>query len=121
MAGNDWLLKCDDFVRAEVRVEVRLRLGEEDDGAVCSSASELAARLSRGRERNSVVEGQTKRLVSLLRALVVEEVLDDVVPDGEEGAAGCVRRGVLAVGARNAPGERSYNNNRSRPLYRAET
>ena len=107
MAGNDRLLERDDLVRTEVGVEVGLRLGEEDDGAVCSSASELAARLSRGRERDSVVEGQPERLVSLLSTLVVEEVLDDVVPDGEEGAAGCIRRGVLAVGARNASRERS--------------
>ena len=108
MAGNDRLLERDDLVRTKVCMEVGLRLGEEDDGAVCSSTRELAARLSRGRERDSIVEGQTKRLVGLLGTLVVEEILDDVVPDGEEGAAGCVRRGVLAVGARNAPGERSY-------------
>ena len=108
MTGNDRLLKRDDLVRAKVRVEVSLRLGEEDDGAVRSSASELAARLSGGRERDGVVEGQPERLVSLLGTLVVEEILDDVVPNGEEGAAGRVSRGVLAVGARNAPGERSY-------------
>ena len=46
--------------------------------------------------------------MSLLGTLVVEEILDDVVPNGEEGAAGRVSRGVLAVGARNAPGKRSY-------------
>ena len=116
MTGNDWLLERDDLVRTKVRVEVRLRLREEDDGAVRSSASELAARLSRGRERDGVVEGQPEGLVSLLSTLVVEEVLDDVVPDWEEGAAGCVRCGVLAVGARNAPGERSYRSNLA-PLH----
>ena len=116
MTGNDRLLERDDLVRTKVRVEVRLRLREEDDGAVRSSASELAARLCRGRERNGVVEGQTKRLVSLLGTLVVEEILDDVVPNGEEGAAGRVSRGVLAVGARNAPGKRSYRSNLA-PLH----
>ena len=120
MAGNDRLLKSNNLVRAKVGVEVRLRIGEEDDGAVRSSATKLAARLGRRREGNGVVEGQPERLVSLLSTLVVEEVLDDVVPDGEEGAAGCIRRGVLAVGARNAAGEGSYNN-RSGPLYRAGT
>ena len=79
---------------------------------------ELALRLQGRREPNGVVEGETEGLVRLFGALVVEEVLDDVVPDGEEGAAGCIRRGVLAVGARNAAGEGSYNN-RSGPLYRA--
>ena len=53
------------------------------------------------------MEGQAERLVSLLSALIVEEVVDDVVTDREEGAAGRVGRGVLAVGARDAAGERS--------------
>ena len=53
------------------------------------------------------MEGETEGLVRLFGALVVEEVLNDVVPDGEEGAARRVRCGVLAVGARNASRKRS--------------
>ena len=45
MAGNDRLLERDDLVRTKVCMEVGLRIGEEDDGAVCSSTRELAARL----------------------------------------------------------------------------
>ena len=101
------LLQRDDFVRTEVRVEVRLQFGEEHNRAVGTSASELTAGFRRGRERDGVVEREAQRLMSLLRTLVVEEVVHDVVPDGEEGAARRVRCGVLAVGARNASRERS--------------
>ena len=107
MPCDNRLLKGDDLVRTEVRVEVRLGLGEEHDRAVCASAGELTAGFRRGRERDCVVEGETEGLVGLLRTLVVEEVVHDVVTDGEEGAARRVRCGVLAVGARNAPRERS--------------
>ena len=107
MTGNDRLLERDDLVRTKVRVEVRLGLGEQHNRAVCASAGELTAGSCRGRERDRVVEGETEGLVSLLRALVVEEVVHDVVPDGEEGAARRVRRGVLAVRARHAARERS--------------
>lgn len=88
-------------------MEVRLDLREEHDRAVSATTDELAPSLGGGRERDSVVEGETKGLVSLLGTLVVEEVFDDVVADGEEGTARRVRRSVLAVRARNAPGERS--------------
>ena len=104
---DDRLLQRDDLVRTEVRVEVGLQFGEEHDRAVRASAGELTAGFRRGRERDCVVEGETEGLVGLLRTLVVEEVIHDVVPDGEEGAARRVRRGVLAVGARNASRERS--------------
>ncbi len=107
MLRDEWLLERDDVVRAVVGVECRLYLGEEDDRAVRTSADKLAASLSGGRECDSVVEGQAEGLVGLLSALVVEEVLDDVVADREERAARRVGRGVLAVGARNAAGEGS--------------
>ena len=45
--------------------------------------------------------------MSLFGALVVEEVLDDVVPDGEEGAARRVGRGVDAVRACDTASEGS--------------
>ena len=133
MARNDRLLQLDDLVGAEVGVEVRLSPVEENNGTVGSSTSgswsetpsrvfgprdspEPALRLEQWRECHGIVEGQPEGLVSFLSALVVEEVLDDVVPDGEEGAAGRISRGVLAVRARNAPGERSYRSNLA-PLH----
>ena len=55
------------------------------------------------------MEGETERLMGLLSTRVVEEVGDDVVADREEGAARCVGRGILAVSASDALGERSYD------------
>ena len=61
------------------------------------------------------MEDETEGLVGLLRALVVEEVGDDLIADGEEGAAGGVGRGVLAVGTGDAAGERGYEGSMSQP------
>ncbi len=107
MLGDEGLLQRDDLVGASVCVEGRLDLREENDGAIGASTSELPASLCRGRERDGVVEGETEGLMCLLCALVVEEVLHDVVPDGEEGAARRIGRSVLAVGASDTTGERS--------------
>ena len=68
---------------------------------------ELACRLQGRRETNGVVEGETEGLVRLFGALVMEEVLDNVVPDGEEGAARRVGRGVDAVRACDTASEGS--------------
>ena len=68
---------------------------------------ELTASLHRGRERNSIVEGETERLVRLLRALIVEEVVHDLVPDREEGATCSIRRSILAIRASDTLGERT--------------
>ena len=43
----------------------------------------------------------------------LEEVLLDIVEDGEPGAARCVGRGVDTVGACNPAGDRSYMRNKS--------
>ena len=49
---------------------------------------------------------QTQRLVGVLAALCsVEQVLLDIIADGEQRAAGCVRRCVHAIGARNTLGD----------------
>lgn len=70
---------------------------------------ELATGLHGGRETDGVVEGDAEGLVRVLAALgTVEEVLLDVVADGEERAARRVGRGVLAVGAGDAARERSW-------------
>ena len=107
MPCDNRLLKRNDLVRTEVRVEVRLQFGEKHDGAVRASASELTAGFRRGRKRDCVVEGETEGLVRLLRTLVVEEVVHDVVSDGEERTASRVGCGVLAVRACDAARERS--------------
>ncbi len=60
MLGDEGLLQRDDLVRAVVGVERRLNIGEEDDGAVSTSADKLAASLSRRRECDGVVEGQAE-------------------------------------------------------------
>ena len=69
---------------------------------------ELALRLQLGGERDCVVEGKTEGLVRVLSTSVVEQVLDDVVPDGEECTTGRVGRRILAVGAGNTAGEGGY-------------
>ncbi len=81
--GDEGLLQRDDLVGASVRVEGRLDLGEENDGAVGATTGELATGLGSGRERDGVVEGQTEGLVGLLCALVVEKVLHNIVPNRE--------------------------------------
>ena len=64
-----------------------------------------------GRESDGVVEGQAQRLVDVLSALAaVEQVLLDVVADGEESAASCIRRGVDTVGTSDTAGQSTYNN-----------
>ncbi len=107
MLGDEGLLQRDDLVGASVCVEGGLDLGEENDGAVGASTGELATGLGSGRERDGVVESEAEGLVGLLCALIVEEVLHDVVPNGEEGAARRIGRSVLPVGASDAPSERS--------------
>ena len=54
------------------------------------------------------MESQTEGLVSLLGALVVEEVLDDVLLDWEQCAACRVGRRVLAIGASDAARQRAW-------------
>ena len=53
-------------------------------------------------ETNSIVEGQTKGLMGLFTTFAtIEEVLLDIVTNGEQGTAGSVQRSVLAIGAGN--------------------
>ena len=62
----------------------------------------------RRRDTDGVVEGQTEGLVNVLSALAaVEQVLLDVVADGEEGAAGRVVHHVDAIGTGDAADERA--------------
>lgn len=53
------------------------------------------------------MEHETERLVSVLSALVVEQVLHDVVTYGEEGAARRICRGVFAIRTRDTTSQRS--------------
>ena len=99
---DERLLGLDDLVDAIVRVESGLDVVEKDDGAVRASAAELAVGRHRGREADRVVESQAKRLVRLLSALAaVEQVLLQVIDDGEERAARRIRRGMDTVRARD--------------------
>ena len=105
--SNEWLLNTDDIVDTAVGVEVGLDVVEDRNRTISTSAGKLTASSGSRRECDGVVEGETEGLVSLLSALVVEELGHDLVPEGEEGAARCVGRGVLAIGTSNALGERS--------------
>ena len=83
MAGNNWPLQRDDLVRTKVRMplEVCPRIRGEDDGAVRSSASELATRCRRGRERVSIGDDQTsfsvvlQKSVSMMQSVALVAVL----------------------------------------------
>ena len=60
---------------------------------------ELALRGQGRGECNSVVEGETESLVSLVATLVVEQVVLQVIPDSEQTTASCVRGRVDTVRA----------------------
>ena len=108
MALDEQALLVDDLVDAQVRVEVGLDVLEDGDGAVSTAAAEHTGGSDLGRDADGVVEGETEGLVHLLTALAaVEEVLLDVVADGEERAAGGVRRNV-AVSAGHLAGDSTY-------------
>ena len=68
---------------------------------------EYATSLHRRREGNGIMKRETERLARLLTARVVQELVDDLVPDGEEGAACSISRGVLAIRASDPLSERS--------------
>ena len=100
------LLERNNLVRTEVRVEVRLDVLEERNRPVGTSTTELPTVGNGGGNTNGVVEGQTERLVDLLAALAtVEQVLLDVVADGEKSAAGCVGSSVYTIRAGNPAGD----------------
>lgn len=80
---------------------------------------ELARSSSRRGERNGVVEREAERLVGLLSAGVVEQVLDDVVPDWEQSTTRSVGRD-MARRALNPAGERSYRKLSSERLHSGE-
>lgn len=103
------LLEGDDLVESDIGVELGLNLGEDRNRAVRASTAELALRLKSGRDRDGVVEGQAERLVCLGRAqTAMEEVLLQVLTDGEQLAACGIRCGVNAVGARYAARQRGW-------------
>ncbi len=71
------------------------------------SVPELALRLQGGRDREAVVECKPEGLVRLGSAqTAVEQVLLQVLADGEQLAARRVRRGVDTVGASDAARQR---------------
>lgn len=108
MARLEGLLESNDLVETDVGVEGGLDLGEDRDRTVGTAATELALRLHGGRDGDTVVESQAEGLVRLGRAqATMEEVLLEILADGEELTARRVGRGVDAVGAGDAARERS--------------
>ena len=71
---------------------------------------ELALGLQSGGDGDGVVEGETEGLVGLVVTLgTAKHILVQVIANGEQGAAGSVRRGILAVGTCYAPRDSAYN------------
>ncbi len=68
---------------------------------------ELARRLQSRGDGNSIVECKTEGFVSLVTALVVEEVVVEIIADSEQGTAGSVGSCVDTVRTGNPPGERT--------------
>lgn len=92
--SDEWLLDVDNVIDTTVGVEGSLDFVEGYEGTVSSATTELALGSESGGETNGIVEGETKRLVHLLTTLAtVEEVLLNIVEDGEQGTAGCVSCG----------------------------
>ncbi|KAH9853596.1 hypothetical protein C2E23DRAFT_111845 [Lenzites betulinus] len=99
------LLGVHDLINTVVRVERGLDGVEGHDRAVCTAATKDVLPRERRREADGVVEREPERLVRLLAALApVEEVLLEVVDDGEERAAHGVAGRVHAIGAGNSAG-----------------
>ena len=91
---DEGCLGIDNFIDTAVSVEGGLGRGESDDGAVSASTTELALPEESGGETDGIVEGETKRLMDLFTTFTtVEEVLLDVIEDGEQDTAGCVSSG----------------------------
>lgn len=103
MLGDHSPLRLYDLINTDVLKEVRLGIRERDDRAVSSSTH-----VGEVGPANGIVESQTKGLVGLLAArAVIEEVLLDIIEDGEQRAARRISRGVLAIWASDAAGEGS--------------
>ena len=65
----------------------------------------LSGRLEGGGERDGVVEREAQRLVGLVAALVEEQVVLQIVANGEQAAARRIGGGIDTVGAGHPPGE----------------
>ncbi len=105
MASDERRLRVDDLVEAEVRGVLGLSVRKDGDGAVRTPAAELAHLLEQGRDADGVVKGETEGLPHLLAALaIVEEVLLDILEDGEERTAGRVCGDLTGV-AHHAAGK----------------
>ena len=67
------------------------------------------------------MEGQAERLVSFVAALVVEQVVLQVLLDGEQRATSRVRSRVDAVGAESTLDDRGYDFGEQDSLVMGET
>ena len=68
---------------------------------------EFALRLQGRREPNGVVEGETEGFVNLLATDILEEVLLEILDDGEQGTTRRVCGGVLTAGTCDGASEGS--------------
>ena len=118
VASNEWLLLVHDLIDTNVCVEVGLNVLEDDDRAIGSSSTvvtnfsmrilnimivqsspEDTSCSNSGRKTDSVVESETEGLVSVLATLAaIEQVLLDILHNGEERAASRVHDGVDTIG-----------------------
>ena len=63
---------------------------------------ELTLSFQSRRDGNGIVEGKTKCFVSLIAALVAEQVVLQVLSDSEQSTTGRVRRRIHAIGTDSA-------------------
>ena len=149
MSLNKRPLFVDDLINAKVGMIIPFDFLKEEHGAVSTSTSEISPKRlfnrlvwsrerrsapenalsgSRGRERDSIMEGprqvlsisspltksahlQAQGFVGVVAALSsMEQILLNVVPNSEQVAASCVGDRVHAIRTCNAPGDSSYSN-----------
>jgi len=98
VVGQDGEQEVDRIDDTDVSEEEGLDGREKERRTISTTATEFAFPGQRGRECNGIVESETECFVNLFTALVVENVVQQVISDGEEGAACLVCRGVDTIG-----------------------
>lgn len=90
-------LDFNDLIDTEICGEGGFDLRVGHDGTISAETTKFALEEELGGESNSVVEGQTERLVDFFTALAtIKEVLLNVVQNVEPDAAGCMSSGPAA-------------------------
>jgi len=102
---EEWPNGVEDIVDTGVGVEGQFGSVENSDGTISSSTTKS------GRDGNSVVEKKTESTVRGITTLALEEVLGQVLNDGNELAASAVGDSG-SVGANSAPGDQTVGEKR---------